>query len=65
MLKEIFEQFIGAGAEFVAQKDSVYLYTCKDAKMVVMTDTTFPYLPDVLEELIHRDIIEITAITIS
>lgn len=65
MLKEIFEQFIGAGAEFVAQKDSVYLYAYKDAKMVVTTDTTFPYLPDVLEELIHRDIIEITDITIS
>lgn len=65
MLKEIFEQFVGAGATCLFYSDGIYLYKYNETKMLVITDTAFPYTPQALKELIHRDFIGIERITIS
>ena len=65
MLKEIFEQFIGAGATCLFYSEGFYLYKYNDVEMFVKTGTYFPYTPESVQELIHRDIIGIEKITIS
>lgn len=64
MLKDIFEQFVGGGATCSFYSDGFYLYKYNDIEMFVKTDTYFPYTPQSVQELIHRDIIRIEKITI-
>lgn len=65
MLKEMFEQFVGAGAICLFYSDGVYLYKYNEAKMLVNTDKAFPYTPQDIELLIHNDTVKIERITFS
>ena len=65
MLKEIFEQFVGTGAICLFYSDGVYLYKYNENKMLVYTNTTFPYTPQAVYELIHQGFVGIDKITIS
>lgn len=65
MLKEIFEQFVGAGATCLFYSDGVYLYKYNENAMLVNTDTAFSYTPQALQELVHRNFVGIERITIS
>ena len=65
MLKEMFEQFVfndGVCAKYAAGH---YLYINNSNKMLVTADTTFPYSPHIFEELVHRNMVSITMLTIS
>lgn len=65
MLKEIFEQFVGSGAICLFYSDGVYLYKHNENNMLVNTNTTFPYTPQAVQELIHQGFVGIERITIS
>ena len=65
MLKEIFEQFVGSGAICLFYSDGVYLYKYNENKMLVNTNTTFPYTPQAVQELIHQGFVGVDKITIS
>lgn len=65
MLKAIFEQFIGQGAQCTFYCVGMYWYVYSENRMLVFADTTFPYNPQQVEDLIHNDIVRIRALNIS
>ena len=65
MLKAIFEQFIGQGAQCTFYCAGMYWYTHRENRMLVFADTTFPYNSQQIEDLIHNDIVRIRALNIS
>ena len=65
MLKEMFEQFVLSGATCVSYEAGRYLYTSKSNKMLVEANIPFPYEPSTFEELVHRNMVDITHILIS
>lgn len=64
MLKAIFEQFIGQGAQCTFYSAGMYWYMYGENRMLVFADTTFPYNPQQVEDLIHGDIVHIRALNI-
>lgn len=65
MLKAIFEQFIGQGAQCTFYSPGMYWYKYNENRMLVFVDTTFPYNSQQIEDLIHNGIVSIRALNIS
>ena len=65
MLKVIFEQFIGQGAQCTFYSAGMYWYMYNENCMLVFVDTTFPYNSQQIEDLIHNGIVSIRALNIS
>ena len=64
MLKEMFEQFVYNGGVCISYVTGYYVYSNKTNKMAVKAGIPFPYDPHTFEELVHRDLVDITEISI-
>ena len=64
MLKEMFEQFVFSGGVCISYVTGSYVYSNESNKMLVKADIPFPYEPHTFEELVHRDMVDITEISI-